>query len=233
MSLVRRSIGATCRGHPRHRPLAALKCRCRASRRRLGVTRPWARARDRRLAPPERTSGRSALVRCPAGQMLLNHRDLCPSSRSLEKVGGAAGARPPALRWLRPPRLRLPAEVPVTGEFVRLGVDAKRAADGGAAAPRRLQSLLIRGGGAPNVHVSLVTGGGHGPTPTVAKAGVSAPERAGESVAAVEAVGRSGAAPDTAGPKCTAPETAGSKRTTPDQGSSERPVKRARVRSNI
>jgi hypothetical protein len=33
-----------------------------------------------------------------------------------------------------------------------------------SAAPRRLQSLLIRGGGAPDVHVSLVTGGGHGPT---------------------------------------------------------------------
>jgi hypothetical protein len=28
-------------------------------------------------------------------------------------------------------------------------------------APRRLQSLLIRGGGAPDVHVSLVAGGGH------------------------------------------------------------------------
>jgi hypothetical protein len=33
------------------------------------------------------------------------------------------------------------------------------------AAPRCLQSLLIRGGGAPDVHVSLVAGGGQDPTP--------------------------------------------------------------------
>jgi hypothetical protein len=48
-----------------------------------------------------------------------------------------------------------------------------------SAAPRHLQSLLIRGGGAPDVHVSLVTGGGHGPTLAVAEAGGSAPEWAG------------------------------------------------------
>jgi hypothetical protein len=34
-------------------------------------------------------------------------------------------------------------------------------------APWRLQSLLIRGGGAPDVHMSLVAGGGQGPTPAV------------------------------------------------------------------
>jgi hypothetical protein len=50
------------RGRPRRHPLAALKCRRRASRRRPSATRPWARAFDRRLAPPERTSGRSAPV---------------------------------------------------------------------------------------------------------------------------------------------------------------------------
>jgi hypothetical protein len=56
-------------------------------------------------------------------------------------------------------------------------------------APWRLQSLLIRGGGALDVHVSLVAGGGHGPTPVVVKDGGSVPERAGESAAAVETVG--------------------------------------------
>jgi hypothetical protein len=56
-------------------------------------------------------------------------------------------------------------------------------------APRRLQSFLIRGGGAPDVHVSLVAGGGHGPTPAVAQAGGTAPELMGESVGAVEAAG--------------------------------------------
>jgi hypothetical protein len=38
-------------------------------------------------------------------------------------------------------------------------------------APRRLQSLLIRGDGAPDVHVSLIAGGGHGPTPAIAEVG--------------------------------------------------------------
>jgi hypothetical protein len=48
-----------------------------------------------------------------------------------------------------------------------------------SAAPRRLQPLLIRGSGALDVHVSLVTGGGHGPTPTVAKAGDQPPSKRG------------------------------------------------------
>jgi hypothetical protein len=112
-----------------------------------------------------------------------------------------------------------------------------------SAAPRRLQSLLIRGGGAPNVHVSLVAGGGHGPTPVVAEARGTASERVGESVVAVEAAGRSGAAPEAAGPKRTAPGPAGPKRTAPgpagskraapEQGSSDCPVKKAQVRSKM
>jgi hypothetical protein len=48
-----------------------------------------------------------------------------------------------------------------------------------SAAPRRLQLLLIRGGRAPDVHVSLVAGGGHGPTPAVAEAGGTTPEQMG------------------------------------------------------
>jgi hypothetical protein len=66
-------------------------------------------------------------------------------------------------------------------------------------APRRLQSLIIRGGGAPDVHLSLVASGGHGPTPAVAEVGGTAPERVGGgNVAAVEAAGRSRVAPETA-----------------------------------
>jgi hypothetical protein len=55
-----------------------------------------------------------------------------------------------------------------------------------SAASRRLQSLLIQGGGAPDVHVSLVVGEGHDQTPAVAEAGGSAPKRAGERVILVE-----------------------------------------------
>jgi hypothetical protein len=67
------------------------------------------------------------------------------------------------------------------------------------AAPRHLQSLLIRGSGAPDVQVSLVAGGGQGPTPACTEAGGSAHERSGERVAAVEAADRSGPAPELAG----------------------------------
>jgi hypothetical protein len=42
-------------------------------------------------------------------------------------------------------------------------------------APWRLQSFLIQGGGAPDVHVPLIAGGGHGPTPAVAEAGGKPP----------------------------------------------------------
>jgi hypothetical protein len=83
-----------------------------------------------------------------------------------------------------------------------------------------LQSLLIRGGGALDIHMSLVAGGGHSPTPAVVKDGGLAPKRAGERVAAVEAAGRSGVAPESAGSKCVVPE----------QGSLDRPVQKARVR---
>jgi hypothetical protein len=96
-----------------------------------------------------------------------------------------------------------------------------------------LQSLLIRGGGALDVHVSLVAGGGHSPTPAVAEAGGTAPERVGEGVAAVEAASRSGAAPEMAGPKHAGPEPVSSKCAAPEQGSSGHLVKKARVHSKM
>jgi hypothetical protein len=46
-------------------------------------------------------------------------------------------------------------------------------------APRRLQSLLIRGGRAPDVHVPLVAGGGHGPTLAVVEVGGQPPSEWG------------------------------------------------------
>jgi hypothetical protein len=74
-----------------------------------------------------------------------------------------------------------------------------------SAAPRRLQSLLIRGGGAPDIHVSLVAGGGHGPTPVIAEVGGSGPERSEECIAAIEAADRSGAAPRVGGLQACSP----------------------------
>jgi hypothetical protein len=75
-----------------------------------------------------------------------------------------------------------------------------------SAAPRHLQSLLIRGGGAPDVHVLLIACGGHGPTPSVAEAGGTAPERMGENVAAADAAGRSGEMLETMGSRRVVPE---------------------------
>jgi hypothetical protein len=101
-----------------------------------------------------------------------------------------------------------------------------------SAIPRCLQSLLIRGGRALDVHVSLVAGGGHSSASVVAEAGGIAPECTGESVVVVEAAGRSGAAPGTVGLRRAAPEQ-GSKCATPEQGSSDRSMKKARVRSKM
>jgi hypothetical protein len=53
--------------------------------------------------------------------------------------------------------------------------------------------------------VSLVTGGGHGPTPAVAEAGGSAPERTRVSATAIDAAGRGGVAPEMEGPRRVAP----------------------------
>jgi hypothetical protein len=97
-----------------------------------------------------------------------------------------------------------------------------QAVDSGAA-PRRLQSLLILGGRAPDVHISLVVGGGQGSTPAVAEAGGLALERSGERSAAVEVANRSRVAP----------EVAGSKREAPEQGPSGRPAKKSGVRSKM
>jgi hypothetical protein len=101
-----------------------------------------------------------------------------------------------------------------------------------SAGPRRLQSLLIQGGGAPDVHVFLTAGGGHGPTPAVAEAGGTAPERMGENVAAIEAADRSREAPDTANSSRVVPKQ-GSKRGAPEQSMSDRSVKKTRVRSKM
>jgi hypothetical protein len=101
-----------------------------------------------------------------------------------------------------------------------------------SAAPRRLQSLLIRGGGAPDVHVPLITGGGRGPSPAIAEAGGAAPEQMGENVIAVEVADRSIEAPETVDTSRTVPEQ-GSKRAAPEQGMSDRLVKRAPVRSKM
>jgi hypothetical protein len=75
-----------------------------------------------------------------------------------------------------------------------------------SAAPRRLQSLLIRGGGAPDVHVPLIVGGGHGPSLAIAEAGGTTHERMGENVAVVEAADRSREAPETVDSSCVVPE---------------------------
>jgi hypothetical protein len=101
-----------------------------------------------------------------------------------------------------------------------------------SATPQRLQTLLIRGGGVPDVPLSLVTGGGHGPALVAAEAGGTAPKRTGESVAAVEAAGRSGAALEMAGPRRAVPKQ-GSKCATPEQGTPDCPVKKAWVRSKM
>jgi hypothetical protein len=94
-----------------------------------------------------------------------------------------------------------------------------------SAAPRRLQSLLIRGGEAPDVHVPLIARGGRGPSPAITEARGAAPKQMGENVTATEAL-------EMADSSRAVPEQ-GSKRTALEQGMSDCPVKRARVRSKM
>jgi hypothetical protein len=222
---ARRWTGAICRGHPRRRLPAPLKCHNRGGRRRPRATRKWARARDKQLALPKRTSDRFALTWRPAGRAPPSRRESCPAKLT-----------PPRRSEERPAPVRQlidGSDRPNSDSQQRRRSQAKstnsastpsmlQVVDSGAA-PRRLQSLLTWGGGAPNVHDSLVAGEGQGPTPTIVEAGGSAPEQTGECVVAVEAADRSGADP----------ELAGSKQAAPEQGSSGRPAKKSRVRSKM
>jgi hypothetical protein len=181
-------------------------------------SRPAARParEDQRTVRPRVAPSRTG---ASESQRVVRHKQT-PPKRSEERLAPVRqlfnGSDRPDSDSLQRRRLRVrstdSASTPSTLQAVDSGV-----------APRRLQSLLIRGGRAPYIHVSLVAGGGQGLTPTVAEAGGSAPERSGERVAAVEAADRRGAAP----------ELAGSKRAAPQQGSSGRPTKKSRVRSKM
>jgi hypothetical protein len=92
-----------------------------------------------------------------------------------------------------------------------------------SAAPRCLWPLIIRGGGALDVQVSLAACGGQGLTLAMAEVGRSAPEQPRERNAVVEVAGLSGAAL----------ESVGTKRATPEQGSSGCPMKKSQVRSKM
>jgi hypothetical protein len=101
MSPARRSTRATCRGRPRHRLLATLKCRRHASRRGPCATRPWARARVRRLASPEKTSVRSTLVWRPVGRAPPSRKDPRPAKPILQE-GRRSVRCPPASFTMAP-----------------------------------------------------------------------------------------------------------------------------------
>jgi hypothetical protein len=187
--------------------------------REAGATRSWGRAHVRRLPLPEWAFGRHAPVQRPTGRALPSHQDLRPV-RSIPLGGqrsvrclSASSTTVRIARTLTPCRgaghrgrsldsTSTPSAAPVAKP---------------SAAPRRLRSLLIQGGRAPDVHVPLIAGGGHGPTPAVAEAGETAPERMGENVSAVEAADRSREAP----------EMADSRRAVPEQGRSSPPLGRA------
>jgi hypothetical protein len=123
------------------------------------------RAPPRQVEPPRQSEERPA----PARQLFDGYD--CPDSDSLQRRRSRARSTDSAST-----------------------LSAPQEADSGAA-PRRLQSLLIRGGGAPDVQISLVIGGGQGSALALAEVGGPAPEQLMERSTAVEAVSRSGAAP--------------------------------------
>jgi hypothetical protein len=98
---------------------------------------------------------------------------------------------------------------------------------------RRLQSFIIRGGGAPDVKVSLPGGGGQELTSDAAEVGRIALEQPRERTVVLESAGRSGPAPELAEHRDPAFESVGVKQTAPEQGSSDRPTKRTGVYSKM
>jgi hypothetical protein len=232
-SLARRLIGAICRGRPRHPCPAALNV----------VVAPAAGGEARQdrghehtpVAPPIREDQRMTRSRAtPSGTGATEShraapRQADPPRRSKERSLSARqiydGSERPDSNSLQRRRSRGRSSDLASTLIVPPVAEP-------SAAPRRLQSLLIRGGGAPEIHVSLVASGGPGSSPAVVEPGGSSSERARESVAATEAASQSGAGPEAAGPRCTIPEQ-GSKRATPELGLSDRSVKKARVRSRM
>jgi hypothetical protein len=94
-------IEVRCRGRPRRRLPAPQRCRHHGDRRRPHVTRMWARARNKQLALPENTSGRSAPARSPAGRAPLGRR--VPRPAKLTPRGGRRSGRlPPANSMMVP-----------------------------------------------------------------------------------------------------------------------------------
>jgi hypothetical protein len=221
---ARWSTGATCRGRPRRHLPVALKCHRCDSRRRPRATGLWARARDKQLALPERTSGRPALVRRPVGREPLSRRDPHPAKPTPRE--DRRSCRPPPASFTT--ALTAPTLTPCRGidrgEDVRLGVDAERAAGSGfrcrPAAPAIVTYL-----GRLSPRRSRVPYHRRGPmsNPGRRRGRGDSPRAGGERVAAVEAADRSGVAP----------ELAGSKRVAPEQGLLGRPVKKPRVRSKM
>jgi hypothetical protein len=160
-SLAWRLTRATCRGRPRHPCPATLNCHRRTGRRRRGATRLWARAHARRLPPSERTSGWSVPVRRPAGRVLPSRGGLRLVKSTLRE-GRRKGLRPPANSTTD---RSAPTLTPCRGagrggsHRTRRRCRVRRRWRSLVPPPRHLQSLLIQGDGAPDVHVSLVAGG--------------------------------------------------------------------------
>jgi hypothetical protein len=108
---VRRSTGAKCRGRPRRRLPTTPKCRRRDSHRRPRATRLWARARDKLLALPERTSGRSALAWRPAKWVPPSRRE--PHPAKLTPRGGRRSVRRSSASFSTAPTT--PTRIPCRG----------------------------------------------------------------------------------------------------------------------
>jgi hypothetical protein len=154
MSPPRRSTGATCWGHPRRCPLQALKCHRRR--------RPQVAGRDktvglssRQVAPLARVDQQSARSRAaPSGTGVSKSqgpapRQADPSRRSEE--------RPASARQLydgsdRPDSDSLQRRWSSGRSSDSASTSSAPPVVEPSAAPRRLQSLLIRGGRAPDVH---------------------------------------------------------------------------------
>jgi hypothetical protein len=189
---------------------------------------------SRQAAHPTREDQRTVRPRvAPAGRAPPSPRD--PHlAKTTPQEGRRCDRCPLASFTMAPTAPTLtPAEAPIAGEVVELGVDTERAAGGEARhCPAAPAVIAYPGWRSPGC--SRVPRRWRGPrsNPDRPEAGESAPQRVEVRVAAGEAADRSGAAPKLAGSERAAPEQ-GSKRAAPEQGLSSRPAKKPRVRSKM
>jgi hypothetical protein len=173
MSPVRRSTGAMCQGHPRRRSVVTLKCRRCASRRQHKTVG----SSTRQAARPAREDQRMVRSRAVPSETGASEPQRSAPVKSIPREGRRSGRCPPARSMTA---LTAQTLTPCRGAGRGGGRRTRRRRRArhrcrSQALPRDDVDAAYPRQRSPDVHVSLVAGGSHGPTPAVAEAGGTTP----------------------------------------------------------